>query len=403
MELRVASALQAWAADPTAIPPAILAAINEHVRQDSRPCLLLDLPDALLAYVLSKLPARLLGPALQTCRSARRALPAVIQMRAQLLGLATKTLMAAAMATTRDLHFAEVDSLLQPEDGVGYWRWLPAADGDFVFEPRPRKDFHPTNDADLLRDYTYCFEFYHLEATFTKDPTGPRVDVQRTATGRSVKILSLTPSPDLSDDQVSQLSQLFHAARDCTAESIEDQIADGTLNHTHVTFGPFICAKLVVHCHRTNQFRVLLDSEWETFGGGERNVVNGVGFTHFRADVTGEYKATFNSNDEEGDDVSKMDIDSQFELQMAVMTNFDAAAENSSCRRDEPHTPEVVQVWEESALGWQPFEKPLIMTAFLIDDEEVHGLRDLARLIDGCFDRPHTYSPLCTPLPPYAA
>ena len=129
--------------------------------------------------------------------------------------------------------------------------------------------------------------------------------------------------------------------------------------------------------------------------------MNEVGFTHFKEDVTRTYKATFKSNDDDGEDVSYVDIDSQFELQMAVLTDFDAATEHARCYRDEPHTPEVIQEWNEM-IGWEPFEKPLIMTTLLIDDNEYTNLRSMARLIDGCFDLPYTYTPLCTPLPPYA-
>lgn len=397
MELR--ATLQAWAADPTAAPPAVLAAINEHVRRLSQPCLLLELPDALLAYVLSKLPARSLGIALRTCRATRRAFAAAMQMRAQLLGLATTT----AMATTRDLHFAEVDSRLPPVAAPPVVSQADVLYAGTIFTSRPRKDvygnylFGPTNEIDLIRDYTFSFEFYLMEATFTEDaalPGGWRV--QRTATGASVRLHSLTPSFNLSDDQRSQLSELFQQAQDGTSQEFEELFQAGQMDGGG-KYGPFICAKLFVHCRRTNEFRVLLDREWDTLDGEALTVVNGCGFTHFKEDVTRPYKDTFTTKGEYDDEIL-MDIQSTFQLQIAVLTDLRAAETHLYAypgQDPEPRTPEIDLLHYESR--WFPFERPGLWTALLIDDDEVPALREVARLIDGCFDRPHTYRPFCTP------
>ena len=393
MELR--ATLQAWAADPTAIPPAVLAAINEHVRPRSESCLLLDLPDVLLALVLSKLPARSLGIALRTCRATRRALAAAIQMRAQLLGL-RGIFKEELMTTTLDLQFAEVHSLLPPIA-------LPPDFSQEEIEPRPLNDvfgtylFGPTNEMDLLSEYIFCFQFYLMQANFTEDtsvPSGWRM--QRTATGATVKIFSLTPALTLSDDQHSQLLELFQEARHDTSESVRALLVTGQLNDGG-WFGPFLCAKLFVHCRRTNELRVLLDCEWDTLTG-DRNVVNSAGFTHFKAPVD-HFKRTFTSQDEEDDEI-EVDFASTFELQIAVLTDLDKAEQHLDIaqeRDDAPHTPETDQLIYEKR--WFPFEKPQIWTGFLIDTAETHTarLRYLSRLIDGCFDRPHIYRPLCSP------
>ena len=143
--------------------------------------------------------------------------------------------------------------------------------------------------------------------------------------------------------------------------------------------------------------RVLLDCEWDSLEGERMALVNSAGFTHFKEDVTHYYKDTFTGKDEDDDDL-EMNIESEFHLQIAALTDLRLSLVHTyNQRADEPHTPETDQLIYEK--NWFPFEKPVLWAALLIDGRETHttGLRDLARLIDGCFDRPHIYRPLCSP------
>ena len=234
-----------------------------------------------------------------------------------------------------------------------------------------------------------------MEAKFTEDDTvlgGWRV--RRTATGASVKLLSLTPSFNLSDDQLSELTGLFQRATNQTSDGVLELFQANQIVSGREPYGPFLCAKLSVHCGRTNEFRVLLDREWDTLDGDEAlQVVNEVGFTHFKANVTEPFTASLTSKDED-DEALVVDVQSTFELQVAVLTDLRLSLQHTNNHRpNAPHTPETNQLHYEKA--WFPFEKPMLWATLLIDDVEAVDLRNFARLINGCFDWHHIYRPLC--------
>lgn len=299
------------------------------------------------------------------------------------------------MTSTLDLHFAEIDARCQDTGGVhgAYPSSLVTID----CEPRRRTFIGPYNEQNLLRGYTFIFEFGHMQATFLKTPLSDRGDVTwevlEKPVGERVRVLSLSPEVVLSDGQLSQLLQLIEAAR--TEPFDKHRIMNERLgpdsDNVNV-FGRFLQARVIVQCHRTNQMRLLLDRDWDN--EHDDTIVNVAGHTSFSRDVTKEFQASLRYIDDEEGEENEVALSACVSLHLSVLTDLEAAAQHISYWKnrelgDAPRTPEVEEQWSDER--WYPLEKPYAAVTLRSEDREMSGMKLFARLIDASFDEVYTY------------